>query len=164
MPQVIAVVGIASALAGTAVSMSGAKYQAEASANMYNYKAQVAEQNARYETTLGENKAQSEALKNRAQGGMIRAAQGAGNLNVNTGSAALVQQSEEKLGQFGEATVRSDAARRAYNFETESVMDTASAENAKTEGDYKMASSLLSGVGSVSDKWLQGNKAFGWGT
>jgi hypothetical protein len=159
MAMVAAIAGIASSLVGTVVGVSGAQYQAQAASNMYNYQAKVAQQNAQYETQLGEVNAQRQGLKTKAMLGGILSQQGAGNVAIGSGTNKSVADSAESLGQFDESNIRSDAARRAYNFETAAAMDTASAQNAKTAGDYSMASSLLGGIGSVSDKWMQASKS-----
>lgn len=170
---------VASAL-GSATSASGASFTGQAQANMYNYQAGVAQinqqimaQNASWATEEGEVSAQQQGIKTQAQIGTTLAQQGAGGLDVASGSDARVRASELEIGEEDQALIRSNAAQKAYGFEVQGFQyaaqasaDTASASNSLTAAQYNVASSLLSGASSVSSKWLQGSQAgiFGGGS
>jgi len=168
---------LASTLLSGAVSAGGAAYSASAKSGAYSYQAgiaemnaQIARQNAAYETALGEQKAQESGLKTRAQISQTRATQGASGLDVNSGSAAEVRKSEFVLGDYDQSVIRNNAARRAYGFEVESVSATAqasldrySASNSLTEGYIGAASSILGAGGSFASKWY-GMRSVGVGS
>lgn len=147
-------------------------FSGQAQANMYNYQAAVAQinqqimqQNASWATQEGEVQAQQSGMKTRAQVATTQAQQGAGNLDVRSGSNARVQASELEIGEEDQALIRSNAAQRAYGFEVQGFQyaaqassDKAAASNSQTAGTISAVSSLLGGAGSVSSKWLQGSQ------
>ena len=148
----------------------GSIFGGMANQGMYNYQAQVAQmnaqiakQNAAYEGALGEVQAQQQGMKTRAVISQTRATQGASGLDVNTGSSASVRSSELQLGQYDQAIIRSNAARRAYGFEVEAAGDIAQAgayraagANSMTAGLLGAFTSILGAGGSFSSKWQQG--------
>ena len=160
---------VAAGVTGAAGSIFGG----QASAAAYNYQAgiaqmnaQIAKQNAAYEGALGEVQAQAQGMKTRAVISQTRATQGASGLDVNTGSAASVRESEFQLGGYDQQIIRSNAARRAYGFEVEAAGDIAQAgayraagENAMTAGLLGAFTSILGGGGSFASKWQQGKSA-----
>jgi hypothetical protein len=168
-PVSLAVVSIGSTLIGGGVSAMGAAYQGQAQANAYNYQAgvaamnqQIARQNADYSIKTGEIQAQQEGMKTKARVGGIIAQQGASNLDVNSGSAREVADSAEKLGQYGEGVIRTDAAKRAYGYEVEatnlgaqSQLYRTAATTSQTAADYRVAGTLLGTSTSVADKWYK---------
>ena len=171
----LAGIGMASSIAGGVVGAEGAKYQGQAQANMYGYQAGVArvnatlaQQDANYATTAGEVEAQTAGMRTRAQVGQTKATIAAGNLDTSSGSGSKVLQSETEIGQFNEATIRANAAKRAYGFNVAGAQDVAqagafdvAAATSKTAGDISATSSILGAVGSVSSKWTQANQSFG---
>jgi hypothetical protein len=163
-------VGLASSVAGGFFGAQGAEYQAQAQANQAQYQAgvarinaQIQKQNADYAIAAGEVEAQQAGIGTRQTVGAERAAFGAGNIDVNSGSAAQVQASEIAVGQENQSIIRANAARRAYGATVEGAMDTAQAgvydvarTTALEAGDIGAVSSILGAAGSVSTKWLQG--------
>jgi hypothetical protein len=142
---------------------------------MYNYQAAVAQQNreinlqnADYARHKGEAEAQQRGLAEKAREGSIIAGLGASNLDVNSGSAKDVIQSQEELGSFNQSMIRSNAAKTAYGFEVSAAGNEAegsalraSASNAETASEFRAASSILGGASSVASKWYQFGPAFG---
>src|SRR5262249_26691440 len=126
--------------------------------------------NADYERAAGEVSAQISGTKTAAQVGETKATQASSGLDVNRGSAIDVRTSETEIGQFNEAIIRSNAARRAYGYETEAAQDAAqeqlykmAATSSKKAGELGVLQSLLSGGTSVADKWLKGGSVGLWG-
>lgn len=169
-------VGLGTSLAGGIMQAFGAKRQGEANAQMYAYQAQIAKynaqidkQNADYARNVGEQRATNQGLKQRQVEGQIRAGQSASGLDVNSGSAAEVQASARKVGQMDLATIRSNAAKTAYDYEVKAVNDLnqaglydAASSNAKSAGNMNMLASLISTAGSVSSKWQAGAQSGLW--
>lgn len=161
------------AVAGTAVSAGGALFKGFASSQMYGYQAQIAQmnaqiakQNAAYETALGEVQAQQQGMKTKAVISETKAAQGASGLDLTTGTAVEVRASEAELGAEDTAMVRSNAARRAYGYEVEASQDIAQANmykaassNAMVSGFLDAGSSILGGGGGITSRWLKGQTA-----
>lgn len=166
-PVSLAAVSIGASAAGAGVSAFGSIFKGNADASMYNYKAgvaqvnaQIAKQNADFATFVGEEKAQQEGMKTRAQIGETKATQGAGNLDVNSGSNLAVRQSEQEIGEYSQAVIRSNAAKQAYGYQIEALgdteeakLDTYAASESKQAGTIGAISSILGGVSSVSSKW-----------
>ena len=137
---------------------SAASYQSQVDAN----NAQIAAENAKLATSVGESQAEQSELQTRATAGSVKAAQGANYITTGTGSAAAVNRSVSELGMLDAATIRSNAARNAYGFETQQMgfqaesQLQASAANEDTEaGDIGFATSLLGGATSGATKYAQ---------
>ncbi len=169
-------VGIGASLAGGLLSAFGANKQGEAQQQMYNYRAQVAKinadinrQNSAWTLDKGEREAEAYGMKAAQQRGAIRAAQGASNIDVNSGSNKAVQESQNKIKDIDLGTIRSNAAKVAYDYRSKAVMDENQAqldvmagENAKEAGQINALGSIIGAVGTVSSKWQQGRTTGMW--
>ena len=169
-------VGLGATLAGGVMQAMGASKQGDAQQSMYNYRAQVAKinadinrQNASWARDKGEREAVQYGMKAAQQRGAIMTAQAASGLDVNTGSAAQVRESQQKITTMDTAQIRSNAAKIAYDYETKAVMDenqatldTKTGEYAKEASQYKVAESILGTVSTVSSKWQQGRSTGLW--
>jgi hypothetical protein len=180
MAQAMGVIGIGASLAGGILGAEGAKTTAQDTQNMYNYQAGVAQinskidlQNADYARNQGEIQATQFGLKEAQQEGQIKTAQAASGLDVNSGSALDVQQSQRQLGQMDMTQIRSNAAKTAYDYDVKSVadlnqstLDVMGGQNAIVAGQYQADASILGSVGSVASKWNSGSTSglFGSGT
>lgn len=163
-------IGMASSLGGSLLSAFGASSAGQAQSQAYQYQAgiarmnaQIDRQNADWERGTGEIESQQSGMKTKAQIASTKAIQGGSGLDVNSGSATKVRESELEIGQQNEATIRANAAHKAYGFEVKAVnevaqanLDDAAADNAKSAGDINAFASILGGVSSVSSKWMQG--------
>jgi hypothetical protein len=168
----MAVISLGMTAIGGGISAYGSMQQGAASQSMYNYQAQVAtinseieQNNARYAQSAGDIQAQGEGIKGATTVGQTRAAIGAGGLDIGSGSAKQVQQSETEVTQFDEATIRNDAARRAYGYNVaafsdtaQSTLDVAAGKESATAGDIGAYASLLGTAGSVDSKWVNFQK------
>jgi len=172
MADPISLTAIGLTAAGAGVGAFGANYKGQAEANMYQYQAgvaqvnqQIALQNADYAIAVGESQSQASGMQTRAQIGETRAQQGAAGLDVNSGSAAAVRDSEEKIGEYNQAVIRSDAAKRAYGYQVEAEsqasqaeLDRMGAQTSRTSGYINAVSTILGGASSVSNKWLDASR------
>lgn len=164
-------VGIAASLLGGATGAAGSIMSGSANSSAYSYKAgialmnaQIAKQNAAWATNSGGIKASEEGLKDAQEKGQTIATQGASNIDVSSGSHAVVQQTQTDVAKYNQGIIMADAAHTAYGYETqaaadtaEAQMDTSAASNAKTAGYLGALSSIIGAAGSVGAKWLQGN-------
>lgn len=165
----MAVVG----LIGGAVSAIGSIFSGNAQAAAYNYQAQIAQmnagianQNAGFERALGQTQQVQEGMKIKAQIGQARAAQGAGGLDVQSGTNVEVRESMDQIGKIDQGNIIFNANRRAYGDEVEAVQDIAqanldrmAASTAKTAGTIGAFTSILGGGSSFIDKWNAGKAA-----
>lgn len=164
---IAASVGAAAAVAGAGVSAVGAMQSASAQSQAATYNSEVAAQNTQIANNnataaaqAGEQQAAVASGKTKAEVGAIKTSQAAGGIDVNSGSAVDVQSSAAQLGELNAITIRSNAARTAYGYQTQaagyqdqSALDTSEAENASTAGDIGASSSILGGVGSAASNW-----------
>lgn len=146
-------VGVMGSLQTAAAQQASAKYQAQVAAGDQ----QIALQNASFAANSGEEQAAVQEQKTRTQEGEILASQASSGVDVNSTTASDVRTSEEKLGALDADTIRSNAARQAYgyqtqatNFENAESADVAQGENAETAGGIGAATSLFSGAGNAS--------------
>lgn len=172
-PAAVGGVGIGATGAGSLLSAFGAYKQGQSTSAMYGYQAgmatlnsKIALQNADYASQQGEQQAVIEGRKGAQQLGAIKANQGASGLDVNSGSTVQVQQSQRQTTQLDTQQIRSNAAKTAYDFQTQSAEDvaqagmyTAAASNANTAGDIGALTSLVGGAASISSKWLAGTQS-----
>jgi hypothetical protein len=154
-------------VAGTAISAGGQLEQGQATANAANYSAQVAknnseiaEQNAAYAVAAGVRGAADSSLKGAAKMGRLKASQAASGIDVNSGSAAEVQQSERELNKLDSETVLNNAELQAYGyraqatgFRASSDLSKLTAEQAPIGAAIGAAGSTLSSASSLGFRW-----------
>lgn len=160
----LATIGTIASIASAGVGAFGAIKQSEAASSAADYSSQIAannakiaNQNAAFQGAEGEANAAAQEMRTRAKVGAITAAQGASGIDVNKGSAVDVREGTAELGQLDAMTIRSNAARAAYGFQTQSTGDTAqsqldksTAKNDTTAGYITGAGTLLSSAGSAA--------------
>ena len=165
--EALAIGGLVASAGSGIMGAMGARQKADADAAAYEYKAAVArnnailaERNAAAATASGAVKGQVNDLKTKNLVANQLVAQAASGLDVGSGTAPLVRQSAADIGHLDTLTILNNAAKTASgyraqgsNFTAEAGLDTMSADNARTAGDYGVATSLLGGASSFADKW-----------
>lgn len=163
-------VSAAAAVIGAAVTAYGTIQSSEASSASAKYNSEVATENAAIATksaqlagAAGEAQAEQSSLQTRAKVGGIIANQAAGNIDVNSVSALDVQSSARELGELNALTVRSNAAKTAYAYETNSAGDVAQSQldqfqsqNDITSGEISAGGTVLGGIGSAASNYAKG--------
>lgn len=166
--ETLAIGSLIASAAGAGVSAIGASTTANANAQSYQYKSQVAannaiiaDRNAQAAIEAGGVQGQANDLKTKNLVGTQLAVQGSSGLDVNTGTNKDLRTSAIDLGHLDTLTILNNAAKKSagfkaqgMNFMAESQLDTMSAENAKTAGQFQIATSLLGGASSFADKWV----------
>lgn len=177
MATAMGTIGLGTSLAGGLLSAYGNYQSGVANEKMYNYRAAVADinskinmQNSDYALTVGEKQGVQYGMKAAQTQGQIKVGQAASGLDVNTGSAKNVQDSQSKITRMDLDTIRSNAAKTAYDYrvaatsdQNQAAMDRAAASNAKRAGTLGALGSLIGTASSVSSKWMQGKTAGLWG-
>ena len=172
-PATIALVSMGSSAAGGTLGAFGKLAEGKASSQMYQYQAgvaqfnqKIAEQNRDWAYQTGERQAEITGIKGRQQIGAIKAAQSGSNLDVNSGTAVQVRESQRSITQMDMETIRSNAAKQAYGYTVEATKYAAdtgmymkAASDVRKASYIGAASSLLSGATSVSSKWMQARDA-----
>lgn len=175
----LATIGTIASVASAGIGAFGAIRQGQAASESASYQstiaannAKIATQNASFQGAEGDANAAAKELQTRGKVGAITAAQGANGLDVNSGSAVDVRQSAAELGQLDAMTIRSNAARAAYGYQTQatsdqaqSALDKSTAKNDATAGYISGAGTLLSGAGSAALRYanFQGDQGFNTG-
>jgi hypothetical protein len=155
---------------GGVVSAIGAIQQGKAQADAANYQAQVARNNeiialqqAAYTRQEGAAEAQRQDLKSKQVMGTQKAVLGASGVDVESGSALAVQQSQAELARLDALTVQSNAERKAWGFDVEAVNQKAQSQlhymqaaQAKKAAALSAFSSILGSAGKFAGKWDSG--------
>ncbi len=163
-------------VAGNSASAYGQIVAGRAAANADIFNANVEAQNAEISTQkaawAGEEGDQATGvsqLKTAAKVGSIKANQGASGVEVGTGSNAAVVDSARKVGMLDALTIRSNAAREAYGYQTEAYSHRAqealnrfSAKNAVQSSKINAATTLLGGTAQTAqyDNHISNNSIF----
>lgn len=169
-PVTLGTIGLISTIAGGAVSAGGALLGAQSQAAMYRYQAGVAQQNAQiaknnagYALQSGEQQAAQSGMASRARLGGIVTGQAASGFDVNSGTNTKVQQGQQLIASTDQTIIRSNAAKRAYDFDVGATQAEeqagaygSAADNSLLAGTISAAGSIIGTAGSVSGKWLQG--------
>lgn len=165
--ETLAIGGLVASAGSSIMGAMGASQKADADAAAYNYKAQVAsnnaiiaQRNAEAATSAGASKAQTNDLKTKNMVATQLVTQASSGLDVGSGTAVNLRQSAADIGHLDTLTILNNAAKNSagfkaqgMNFTAESGLDKAAAENAETAGKYSIATSLLGGASSFGDKW-----------
>jgi hypothetical protein len=165
----IAAIGLGTSLLGTAAGVYGQVQAASAASGAAKYNQQIEQQNSQIANNnavqagqAGEAQAGAAQQKTRAEAGAIKANQAASNVDVNSGSAVDVQSSASELGELNAITVRGNAAKQAYSYETQAAgyqdqsnLSGAQAESASTAGEIGATSTFLGGLGSAGSNWAK---------
>jgi len=162
--SIAALGSVAGSAAGSIASgreqAASAKYNAQVQSN----NSEIAQQNASLAGAQGAANAAIESQKTRAQVGGIKAAQSANNLNINTGSAVDVQSSAAELGELNALTIRSNAAKTAYGFQTQAASATAQANLDKSQASYDEPAGYLKAGTTLLGSAVQGKQTGLWGS
>lgn len=170
-------IGIGGSILGSLFSAQGAAKSAQAQSGQMLYQAglsqlnaQIAEQNAIYTQQQGERQAAKYGLGARQQIGQITADKAASGLDVGSGSAKQVIDSQHLVAEMDMDQIRSNAAKAAYDYRTQAsadrsqaAMDWLGARDVKAAGQTNVLGSLIGGASSVADKWLKGSESGMWG-
>jgi len=154
---------------GTVMQYQGQKAQAQAQQQQYDYQAQVNENNkqiaewqAQDATDRGAIKEKQHRIKISQLKGRQRSVIAASGVEVDSGSALDILGDTAELGELDALTIRSNAEREAYDYKVAAMNQSAQAginrisgQNAASAGRYGAMTSLLSGAGSVADKWYK---------
>jgi hypothetical protein len=122
--------------------------------------ATIAQQNAVRAEQAGYAAAENQSRQGAAQLGKVKVSQAASGIDVNTGSAVDVQAGERETNQLNTETVFQNDLMKAYgyrvnaeNFQAESQLDTAKAEEAVPASVLSASGGLLSSASGIGGKW-----------
>lgn len=157
---------------GGGIKAFGALFGGDAKSDQYKYQAAVARANAEierrnseYALFTGGQEARRQGMKDRFKIGQTTVLQAGRGIDINSGSAASVRDSQRQLSYEDQNTIRDTAARKAYGHRVSASMKEAEAQMAdKAASKSKMASyieaagSILGSATSVASKWTEASQ------
>lgn len=158
-------------VAGSVVSANAAKQQGKAQQAMYNYQAQVAEENAKIaqnnaalERQQGIEESRLQRIKVAQAVGSQQTAMAANGVDVTQGTALDVIEDTAAMGELDALQTRYNYERKALAYEAESNnyqnqanLDIIAGQNAYKAGNMNALASGLNGIaktGEVASKWF----------
>jgi hypothetical protein len=163
-------VATAATIGSSAISALGSIQQSRAAAASAGYNAKVAANNAQIQTqnaqfagAEGEQNTAAAGAKTKAAIGATLANEAGSGIDINSGSNVNVRESEAKLGMLNALNIRSEAARTAYGYTTQSASDIGQSQlyrsqqvSAQTGGYLTAGADVLSGAGNAAKytNWL----------
>lgn len=173
MAPALPFVAAASIGANTLGQIASGRAEAKAlkySASVNDVNADIANQNAIYAGQEGEANAAIQQEKTRQQVGSIKTQQAASGIDINKGSAVDVRASQAETGMLDAMTIRANAARQAYGyqtqeqgFKTQAGVDRAGAKSVKKASYIKAASTLLGSAATAYSSNALGGGSSPWG-
>lgn len=169
----MAVTSIAASVVSTGLSAYGQMQQGEAAQDQANYQAKIMDRNAQIADMTAqdaERRGQIEEkqlrLKTANMIGEARSGLSSSGVVVDTGSPLDIQTDTAAWGEYDVQMQRWNTAKEVWGIKNQAANYTAqgglyrtAGANAASAGLTGAGGSLLSGVGTVSDKWYKYNKA-----
>jgi hypothetical protein len=127
----------------------GSVFQGESTKAADDYNAAVARQNAAYTSAAGQTRAQDISLRGAAQGGRIRAVQGANNITIyqpGKSSAENVRESSRMGTQLSATRSENDALIAAHGYQSQAALDVYAGKTAQIGGYIGAAGDVAGGV------------------
>lgn len=142
------------------VMIAGTLFAADAQSKQAKYQEKVAENNAITQENMAkdaEARGRIEEANHRLKVAQMkssqRAALGASGAEVNTGSAALLQQDTMEMGELDALTIRSNAQREAWGYRAGASNSRAQGQLDRMRGKSNAMGTLLTGGSQVAGQW-----------
>jgi len=142
-------------IAGTAMSAYGQMQSANYNAQVARNNQTIANQNASIALQQGQQQEENKRIQTGEMLGAIESGEAASGVSPNTGSALNVRASEAETGELDARTIRYNSNLQARNLAYQGAMFGSQAQLDQAQGEWGVASSILGGASSVSDKWLK---------
>ena len=142
-------------LAGGVMGAVGSEENAQVQAQIARNNANTALYNSQIAGLQGEQHATMKGMQGAAALGKMRAQFAGNGVDVNSGSPAAFQAASAGATVTDQQTIKSDAARTAWGYATQSVADQNQAGLDTQQGDWGALTSLLGGASSSAKTWMQ---------
>jgi len=156
--------------AGVATKAYGQEVQAQSQSQAAAYNAAVMQNNAtiatQNATLVGQEGAANTAIqqqKTRAEVGSTLASQAANGIDINSGSAVDVRSTAAETGQLNAISIRSNAARQAYGYQTQATSDTAQSKLEQQQSGFAQQAGNINATGTLLSGAAQGYQSGLWG-
>ena len=152
-PVTMTAISIGMTAAGGIAGAAGAEENANVQAQIARNNANTALYNSHIAGLQGEQQATMKGMQTAQTVGKIKTNFGASGVDVNSGSPAAVAAAAASAGSTDQQTIKSDAARQAWGYATQSVADQNQAGFDEQQGEFGALSSLLGGASSSAKTW-----------
>jgi len=150
-----AAIGVIAGIAGTLVSAMGQMQSARAQANAAKFNAESSNIMANDAILRGQAEEDSKRRETASLAGRQRAVMAANGVDITMGSPLQVLGDTSKMGELDAISIRSDAERQATALRNQSQLYGMEASSATSAGRIGAFGTVLSGVGTVADKWYK---------
>jgi len=144
------------ALIPVAIGLVGGMMQAQGQTQNADFQSGMMKQNADFKLRTADetiNAGNTSADWQRVRAGQAvgtqRSAQAANGIDVNSGSAAQLQDDTAMLGELDALTIQNNAAREAYGYRVQAKQDILNASQTVQNGKTAATGSILGGLGSA---------------
>lgn len=144
------------ALIPAAIAIGGSLLQAQSTKQSGEYQSDLLKDNAAYkkkaadETIFaGDTSADWQRQRTKQAIGTQRTAFAGNGIDVNSGSAAQLQDETAMLGELDALTIQNNAAREAFGYRVQSAQDISNAKQVKRNASASATGSILGGLGSA---------------
>lgn len=145
----MAAIPIGMALAGGIMGAQTATQQGDYSAALLTENATYKKRAADEAIFAGDTAADWQRQRAKQAIGTQRTTQAANGINVNTDSAAQLQDDTAMLGELDALTIQNDAAREAYGYRVQAAQDINNANQAQWNAKRAATGSILGGLGNA---------------
>lgn len=174
----LATIATVATIASTAMGAYSAIQQGQQQSAMFKYQAQIDKNNAVMADRQAEDalaRGQEEERKHRIKIGLLKGSQinafASNGVTVDSGTPLDVLGDTAEAGELEALTIRNNADREEWgyrvqgsNYRNSASMQTAGASNAMSSGYTSAVGTVLSGAGTVADRWYSYNSYGGSGT
>lgn len=144
------------ALIPVAIGLVGGMMQAQGQTQNADFQSGMMKQNADFKLrtadetiNAGNTSADWQRVRAGQSVGTQRSAQAANGIDVNSGSAAQLQDDTAMLGELDALTIQNNAAREAYGYRVQAKQDILNASQTVQNGKTAATGSILGGLGSA---------------
>lgn len=151
------------ALIPVAIGLVGGMMQAQGQTQNADFQSGMMQQNAQFKLKTADetiNAGNTSADWQRVRAGQAvgtqRSAQAANGIDVNSGSAAQLQDDTAMLGELDALTIQNNAAREAYGYRVQAKQDILNASQTVQNGKTAAMGSILGGLGGAFGSFAGG--------
>lgn len=152
----MALIPVAISLVGGMMGAQNAKQEGAFNAGMLNRNAALKEDAAQESIFAGNTSADWQRVRTGQAIGTQRAVQAANGIDVNSGSAAQLQDDTAMIGELDALTIQNNAAREAYGYRIQADQDRLNAIQTKTNAGNNAMGSILGGLGGAFGSFAGG--------
>ncbi|OPA84276.1 hypothetical protein BFW86_24340 [Pseudomonas fluorescens] len=143
----MALIPVAIGLAGRMMQAQGQKENGAFQSAMLTQNAKYKQQTADETINAGNTSADWQRVRAGQAVGTQRSVQAANGIDVNSGSAAQLQDDTAMLGELDALTIQNNAARQAFGYREQAKQDFLNANQSVKNGNTAAMGSILGGIG-----------------